>query len=118
MGTLKNPTTTELQLGSQSPCSFNEPCDGERPRSIEARDGRDEMNLVELPLSGISDRFLDGRKTVVFTDEIWDRTLAQRVERKLAISGSDRYGLPTINEDYAIVTHRPATPLLCEITRR
>lgn len=99
MGTLKNPTTTELQQGSLSPCSFAELCDGERPRSIEARDGRDEMNLVELPLSGISDRFLDGRKTVVFTDEIWDRTLAQRVERKLAISGSDRYGLPTARDE-------------------
>src|SRR4051812_7760298 len=34
--------------------------------------GRDEMNLVECPLSAVADRFLDGRKTVVFRDRVWD----------------------------------------------
>jgi hypothetical protein len=62
-------------------------------------DGRDEMNLVELPLSSIADRFLDGKKTVVFTDEIFDRDIGQRVKRELAISGSDRYGLPTARDE-------------------
>lgn len=57
------------------------------------------MNLVELPLSSIADRFLDGRKTVVFNDEIWDRDLGRRVDRELAISGSDRYGLPTARDE-------------------
>jgi len=63
------------------------------------REGRDEMNLVELPLSSIANRFLDGRKTVVLADEIWDRDLRQRVTRELAISGSDRYGLPTAHDE-------------------
>lgn len=99
MDTLRNPTKTELQRDDISPCSFDRPAASDRPRKVEARDGRDEMNLVELPLSGISDRFLDGRKTVVFTDEIWDRDLGQRVERELAISGSDRYGLPTARDE-------------------
>lgn len=99
MGTLPNPTTTELQRDELSTCSFDRPSVSDRPRTVEARDGRDEMNLVELPLSGISDRFLDGRKTVVFTDEIWDRDLGQRMERELAISGSDRYGLPTARDE-------------------
>ncbi len=62
-------------------------------------EGRDEMNLIELPLSSIADRYLDGRKTVVFTDEIFDRDLGQRVKRELAISGSDRYGLPTARDE-------------------
>lgn len=63
------------------------------------REGRDEMNLVELPLSSIADRFLDGRKTVVFVDEFWDRESGQRATRELGISGSDRYGLPTARDE-------------------
>jgi hypothetical protein len=63
------------------------------------KEGRDEMNLAELPLSSIADRFLDGRKTVVFVDEFWDRELGQRATRELAISGSDRYGLPTASDE-------------------
>ena len=71
------------------------------PRTPESnyKEGRDEMNLVELPLSSIADRFLDGRKTVVFVDEFWDRELGQRATRELAISGSDRYGLPTASDE-------------------
>src|SRR5262245_29701472 len=33
--------------------------------------GRDEMNLVECPLSVVAERFLDGRKTVVYRDQVW-----------------------------------------------
>jgi hypothetical protein len=63
------------------------------------QDGRDEMNLVEFPLSAVADRFLDGRKTVVFTDQVWDRDQRQYLKRELAISGSDRYGLPTAKDE-------------------
>jgi hypothetical protein len=59
----------------------------------------DEMNLAELPLAAISDRFLDGTKTVVFEDTVWDRKLKKRLPRKLVLSGSDRYGLPTAKDD-------------------
>ncbi len=65
----------------------------------EYREGRDEMNLVELPLSSIANRFLDGRKTAVFVDEYWDRELGRRATRELAVSGSDRYGLPTARDE-------------------
>jgi hypothetical protein len=63
------------------------------------RDGRDEMNLAELPLAAVSSRFLDGRKTVVFEDQAWDEGRREFVPRKLTISGSDRYGLPTAKDD-------------------
>ena len=62
-------------------------------------DGRDEMNLAELPLASVSDRFLDGEKTVVFVGEVWDRDERVAVKRKLSISGSDLYGLPTAKDD-------------------
>jgi hypothetical protein len=68
-------------------------------RLLSQEDGRDEMNLAEFPLSGIANRFLDGRKTVVFSDKAWDTELKQHVDRELAISGSDRYGLPTAKDE-------------------
>lgn len=80
--------------------------EGLTPRSSVARtvcetrvDGRDEMNLVEFPLTGVSDRFLDGRKTIVLADQVWDRDRKAMVDRELAISGSDRYGLPTAKDE-------------------
>lgn len=57
------------------------------------------MNLVELPLAAVSDRFLDGAKTVVFIDDVWDEEKRRHVERKLSISGSDLYGLPTAKDE-------------------
>jgi Replication initiator protein A len=62
-------------------------------------DGRDEMNLIECPLSAVADRYLDGRKTVVFCDEVFDTDRGSMVKRELAISGSDRYGLPTARDE-------------------
>jgi len=71
-----------------------------RRRAIEElRDGRDEMNLAEFPLASISNRFLDGTKTVVFSDTVWDEQRRDFVPRSLTISGSDLYGLPTAKDD-------------------
>lgn len=62
-------------------------------------EGRDELNLAEFPLAAVSDRFLDGTKTVVFEDTVWDEEKRKRLPRKLTISGSDRFGLPTAKDD-------------------
>ena len=71
-----------------------------RPVDLAAfREGRDEMNLAELPLAAVSDRFLDGAKTVVFVEDAWDKEKQATVKRKLSISGSDLYGLPTAKDD-------------------
>ena len=61
--------------------------------------GVDELNLAEFPLASISDRSLDGKKTVVFEDTVFDRREGKDLKRKLTISGSDRYGLPTALDD-------------------
>jgi Replication initiator protein A len=63
------------------------------------RNGRDELNLAEFPLAPIAERFLDGRKTVVLHDDVWDVERREMVPRELAISGSDRYGLPTAKDE-------------------
>jgi hypothetical protein len=59
----------------------------------------DELNLAEFPLSAISDRILDGTKTVVLEDTVYDRDQNRYLPRRLTISGSDRFGLPTSKDD-------------------
>ena len=59
----------------------------------------DELNLAEFPLSAISDRFLNGTKTVVLEDTVFDKEENRYLPRRLTLSGSDRYGLPTSMDD-------------------
>jgi len=68
-------------------------------QGITLETGVDELNLAEFPLAAISDRFWSGQKTVVFEDTVYCQEQKQHVPRKLTISGSDRYGLPTAKDD-------------------
>ncbi|MCA9191091.1 MAG: replication initiator protein A [Planctomycetales bacterium] len=61
--------------------------------------GVDELNLAEFPLASISDRIPDGKKTLVYEDLIFDREEGRELKRRLTLSGSDRYGLPTAKDD-------------------
>lgn len=65
--------------------------------------GRDEMNLVEFPLAGLSDRTPTGRNSLVFEDSIWDRSRGENVHRRLTITGSSEYGLPAALDDEVIL---------------
>lgn len=65
--------------------------------------GRDEMNLAEFPLATLADRAPRGCKTLVFEDRIWDRGRGQHRLRRLTISASDKYGLPTATDDEVIL---------------
>ena len=65
--------------------------------------GIDELNLAEFPLSLLSDRARPGQKTLVFEDDIEDSRNRQRVIRRLTITGSDAYGLPTAMDDEVIL---------------
>lgn len=69
------------------------------PFEVGLETGVDEMNLAEFPLAAISERFLDGKKTVVFEDTVFCWEQRRHVPRRLTISGSDRYGLPTAKDD-------------------
>jgi hypothetical protein len=57
--------------------------------------GADELNLAEFPLALISRRVAAGQKTLEFEDEVFDQGAGRSVRRRLVISGSDRFGLPT-----------------------
>ena len=40
--------------------------------------GIDELNLAEFPLASIAERRLDGRKTVIFEEPLFDRVEGDR----------------------------------------
>jgi len=71
--------------------------DGGRPN------GRDELNLAEFPLTSLADRVPKNQKTLVFEDTIWDRQSGSPQTRRLTITASDRYGLPTALDDEVIL---------------
>lgn len=73
------------------------------PNQLELEDGRDELNLAEFPLAAIADRVPDNQKTLVFEDEIFDAGQAKMITRRLTISASDKYGLPTSLDDEVIL---------------
>lgn len=64
--------------------------------------GRDELHLAEFPLAALSDRLRE-RKTLWFEDQIRDKRTGQTVRRKLTITGSAEYGLPTALDDDVIL---------------
>jgi hypothetical protein len=66
-------------------------------------DGRDALNLVEFPLALLSDRSSKDQKTISFEDMIWDKGQRQQVVRRLTITASDQYGLPTALDDEVIL---------------
>lgn len=66
-------------------------------------DGKDELNLAEFPLCSLADRLASGQKTMVYEDRIWDANRAEMITRKLTITGSDEYGLPTAHDDEVLL---------------
>lgn len=73
------------------------------PTSVDPSSCRDEMNFAEFPLAALDDRISGNQKTLVFTDQIFDRGRNAPVTRKLTISASDEYGLPTTLDDEVIL---------------
>ena len=66
-------------------------------------EGRDDLNLAEFPIASLSSRPDKDQKTLHFEDRIWDKGLGRHVTRKLTISASDHYGLPTALDDEVIL---------------
>ena len=73
----------------------------ERVPDLYVVQGRDSMNLVEFPLAVMADRVPEGLKSLTFEDEIKDR--GSVVVRRLTISPSERYGLPTSMDDEVLL---------------
>lgn len=76
---------------------------GVAPLPFDLEDGRDELNLAEFPLAAIADRVPDNQKTLVFEDRIFDSGKSEMITRRLTISASDKFGLPTSLDDEVIL---------------
>src|SRR5579884_3759312 len=73
--------------------------------------GRDELNLAEFPITLLSDRVPDGCKTLIFEDKVFDQQAGEMVIRKVTVTGSDAYGLPTAVDDEILVALLQLTKL-------
>lgn len=58
-------------------------------------EGRDELNFAEFPLSALSEKSDPSVKTIYFEDKIFDRSRNEFIPRRVTITGSDAFGLPT-----------------------
>jgi hypothetical protein len=73
--------------------------------------GRDELNLAEFPITLLSDRAPKGCKTLIFEDKVFDQQNGELVSRKVTVTGSDAYGLPTAVDDEVLVALLQLTKL-------
>jgi hypothetical protein len=65
--------------------------------------GRDEMNLVEFPITLLTDRVPKDQKEAVYQDEIFDEKMGLTLTRKLTISAGN-HGLTTAADDEVILS--------------
>lgn len=63
---------------------------------------RDELNFAEFPLAQLGARD-GGQACLVFSDTVFDRSVGREVTRKLTISPSLQFGLPTPADDEVIL---------------
>ena len=68
----------------------------------EMESGRDEMNLAEFPLAGLSSRSPKAR-TLVFEAYTENKRQGTDVRNRLTVTASDKYGLPTAGDDEVIL---------------
>lgn len=61
--------------------------------------GRDANNLAEWPLALLTDTVPEGLKTIEFQDTIDDWKSGKTLTRRVCITGSDMFGLPTAKDE-------------------
>lgn len=67
-------------------------------RLANLHNGRDEMNLCELPFATLSDRH-QGKKSLHFEVDDFDSVLRKHVRRTLTVHGDSEHGLPTEKDE-------------------
>ena len=80
--------------------------------------GKDEMNLAEFPITLLTDRVPKGQKIIEYHDQIFDEKTARAINRKLTISASEGYGLPTAVDDDVILGLIQITKMINSFTSR
>jgi hypothetical protein len=65
--------------------------------------GKDELNLAEFPIATLTKRVDPNTKTITSTDIIWDEASKSHIERKVTVTASDKYGLPTALDEEVVL---------------
>jgi len=99
-------------MGDRGP----DPRDHRRPARLS--EGRDEFNLVEFPLTLLTDRVPRQKKTLEWEDEITDKATGLPVKRRVIVTGSDAYGLPTASDNDVLFALVQLTKLANDFTSR
>ncbi len=79
-------------------------------------DGRDENNLAEFPIALLGDTVPDGLKTIEFEDTVNDWSTGEPVIRRVCITGSDKYGLPTAKDEDVLLALIQLTKIANDFT--
>ncbi|MDB6133194.1 MAG: replication initiator protein [Verrucomicrobiales bacterium] len=66
-------------------------------------EGRDELNLAEFPITTVGSRSDPSIKTISFEDTTYDKGAGEFITRRLTVTGSDKYGLPTTLDDEVLL---------------
>jgi len=87
------------------------------PRSlIQFAEGRDSLQLAEFPLAILADSAPLGVKTIEFEDTIEDWSTGKTLQRKVSITGSDKFGLPTAKDEDVLLALIQLTKLANDFT--
>ena len=62
---------------------------------------RDELNFAEFPLASLGGR--SSTESLVFEDQVYDRGASKLVTRRLTVSPSSEYGLPTAIDEEVLL---------------
>src|SRR4029078_7021903 len=65
--------------------------------------GSDENNLAEFPLALLSDFAPPNQKTVEFQDTLTDWATGKEITRRVCVTGSDKFGLPTAKDEQVLM---------------
>ena len=63
------------------------------------KDGLDEMNFAEFPMGVVGNRVDPSVKTLLYVDTIFDKAQGKDILRRVMITGSDAFGLPTATDE-------------------
>ncbi len=66
-------------------------------------EGRDENNLAEFPIALLSDAAAPNQKTIEFEDTLEDFGTGRTIVRRVCITGSDKFGLPTAKDEQVLM---------------
>jgi hypothetical protein len=68
---------------------------------FDAKQGRDEMNLVEFPLTLLTEKTIPGQSSLHWKDDVLEN--GRMIHREVIVAGSPEWGLPTAKDEDVLI---------------